>query len=149
MTSPADELRAAAETLRALATAASTDPQGRPTAHWDVRYRPGVLPGAPAQRDGSCALIATDSPTAVRLLHGGSIGTRGGQPSISPDHGRYAAAMDPTVGLALADLLTAVADNPDDPGVREGNARHVGCAPATCPAAAALAVARAINREQP
>lgn len=107
---PAEELTAAAEKLRALATAASTDSSGRPTAHWDVRYQPGVLPGAPPQRDRGCALIATDGGNDVRLLGGGSNGSRGSTPSIGPDHGRYAAAMDPGVGAALADWLDEVAE---------------------------------------
>ncbi|MFG3120888.1 hypothetical protein ACGFYT_28685 [Streptomyces sp. NPDC048208] len=50
--------------------------------------------------------------------------------------------------------MDAVADNPDDPGVPEGAARHIGCAPSTCPTTAALAVARAVlgsrdRQEQP
>lgn len=114
MTTAADELRAASARLRALAAAASTDKRGNPTAHWDVQYRPGVLPGTPEQLDQNCALIATDEGERPRrgfrrLLHGGSGGTRGTAPSVEPQHGRYIAAMDPTVGLALSDWLEATA----------------------------------------
>ncbi|MBZ6250536.1 hypothetical protein KVH27_19410 [Streptomyces olivaceus] len=143
---PADELRTAADTLRALATAAATDSDGNPTAHWAVRYRPGVTPGAPEQRDRPVTLVAVDLGTDEPLLHGGSSGShgRGSRPSIGPDHGRYAAAMDPAVGLALATLLEAVLSS-----TREASPAHEECAawcsPETCDLSAALAVARQIN----
>lgn len=135
---PADELRTAANKLRALATAASTDQKGRPTTHWAVRYRPGVTPGAPEQRDRPCALVATDDTghPARLLLHGGSSGPhgRGSRPAVEPQHGEYIAALDPTLGLTLADLLDDQADG-DDEGVINPWA---------------LAVARAVNgQEQP
>ncbi|WP_406227418.1 hypothetical protein [Streptomyces anthocyanicus] len=154
---PADELRTAADKIRTLATAASTDPHGRPTTHWSVRYRPGVHPDAPAERDQPCALIATDGPTEVRLLLGGAIGNRGGsRAAIYPDHGRYAAAMDPAVGLALADWLDQAARHYDagvqaaddvfrDPAGREA---FLTTGPGA-PSEQALAVARAINGTAP
>ncbi|SCD61665.1 hypothetical protein [Streptomyces sp. PpalLS-921] len=110
---PADELRAAARELRKLATAASTDQAGRPTSRWAVRYQPGVLPGAPPQTDRPCYLKAVDEADpdgrgARPLLHGNR-GSRGRPPSMDPQHAEYAAAMDPGVGLALADWLDAAA----------------------------------------
>ncbi|ROQ69201.1 hypothetical protein EDD93_3698 [Streptomyces sp. 840.1] len=109
MPQPADELRTAATLLRQLATAASTDQEGYPTTHWAVRYQPGVLPGDPPQTDRSCYLDAVDTADADgrggrRLLHG-SRGARTRPPSVDPQHGRYIAAMDPGVGLAVADWL--------------------------------------------
>ena len=146
MTTAADELRAASARLRELATAASTDKRGNPTAHWDVRYRPGILPGAPEQRDQNCALIATDEGErpgrgSRRLLHGGSGGTRGTAPSVEPQHGRYIAAMGPTLGLALAKLLDTAAKHYD------GGFLCCEHGPDSCSevVAPALAVARQIN----
>jgi hypothetical protein len=56
-----------------------------------------------------------------------------------------AVRLHPDVAAALGDLLVAVANDPDDPSLNEpGSARHGGCDRTTCPAAAALAVARAI-----
>jgi hypothetical protein len=55
----------------------------------------------------------------------------------------------PDVADALADLLVAVSNDPDDESLRQpGSARHGGCDRTTCPAAAALAAARVINGEQ-
>lgn len=103
-TSPAALLRAAADTLRALATAASTDERGGPTARWHFTER---------NSHGSGYLYAAnpDGPGA-RLIHGGSSGPhgRGTRPSMDARHGEYAAAVDPAVGLALADWLAAAAD---------------------------------------
>lgn len=109
---PADEIRAAAEKLRALATAASTDTDGTPTANWtaiDQGYDRSII------RSGRIFLTRGGSFQRPAYMH--------------TQHAAYAAAMDPTVGLALADLLTDLADG-DDEG--EINLR-------------ALAVARAIN----
>ncbi|MFJ2568906.1 hypothetical protein ACIOYT_00600 [Streptomyces halstedii] len=110
---PDDLLRAAAEKLHALATAASVDSSGRPTAQWAVRYQPGILPGAPPQTDRDCYLRAVDEADADgrgarSLLHGGG-GSRTRPPSVEPQHGRFIAAMDPGVGLALAAWLDRAA----------------------------------------
>jgi hypothetical protein len=60
-----------------------------------------------------------------------------------------AVRLHPDVVSALADLLAAVANDPDDPSLNEpGSARHGGCDRTTCPAAAALAAARVINGVQ-
>ncbi|MFJ2110570.1 hypothetical protein ACIOEX_01355 [Streptomyces sp. NPDC087850] len=112
VTTPADDLRAAAALLRDLADAASTDQSGRPTARWTVRYRPGSTPGSPPQTGRSCYLDAIDEADtegrgARPLLHGGGGGTRPRPPSVEPQHGRYIAAMHPAVGAALADWLNA------------------------------------------
>ena len=128
---PAEEITAAAEKLRRLATAASTDRRGRPTTHWAVRYQPGVLPGSPEQRDQPVRLVATDSGTDNHLLHGGPSGpgARGTGPRIGADQGRYIAAMGPDVGEKLARWLDAAAQD----------AREIG------PDPHALAMARTIN----
>lgn len=149
MTTPADELRTAAARLRTLATAASTDTKGHPTAHWAVRYRPGVTPGAPELRDRPCALVATDDTGPDGhprpLLHGGSSGPhgRGSRPAVEPRHGEYIAAMDPNVGLALADWLTTEAQT------WAGDEVHSRCSAQTCTLDAALAVARNLLGGQP
>ncbi|MFD5875666.1 hypothetical protein [Streptomyces sp. NPDC060322] len=144
-TSAADQLRAAAAQLRALATAASTDTDGRPTAHWAVRYQPGVTPGAAPLTDRNCYLDAIDEADpdgrgARRLLHGGG-GSRTRPPSVEPQHGRYIALMDPTLGLALAAWLESwVGVDLSEHGPMPEDAQH------------ALAVARQVlgtTTEQP
>ncbi|MEU4051308.1 hypothetical protein AB0F09_19175 [Streptomyces olivaceus] len=143
---PADEITTAADKIRALATAASTDSHGTPTVHWAIRYQPGVTPGAPDRRDQPAKLVAVGLDTAKPLLHGGSSGPhgRGSRPSIGPDHGRYIVAMQPAVGLALATLLEGVLSSS-----REASPAHEECtdwcSPETCDLSAALAVARQIN----
>ncbi|MEV7975384.1 hypothetical protein [Streptomyces sp. NPDC086519] len=98
MTSPADELRTAATRLRALATAASTDGRNKPTTRWHF-----------AKRDDRTGYLYAETPDgpAIKLLLGGSSGPygRGMHPGMRTQHGEYAAAMDPAVGLALADWL--------------------------------------------
>ena len=110
MTTAADELRTAAEKLRTLATAASTDRRGTPTLRWHFKERPGL---------GSGYLYAEnpDGPGA-RIIHGGSSGPhgRGLHPGMSPQHGEYVAAMDPTVGLAVADWLESAAEDAEHIG---------------------------------
>lgn len=135
MTAPADEITAAADKLRALATAASTGRKGEPTTTWAVRYHINEFTRQ-EERDHGCRLVATDTADenghgATQLFHGpsGGHGGRGPGPSMRPQHAAYIAAMDPTVGLALADLLDDQADG-DDEGVINPWA---------------LAVARAIN----
>ncbi|WP_405794082.1 hypothetical protein [Streptomyces sp. NBC_01506] len=101
-TSPADELRTAAATVRALATAASTATDGTPTAHWNTKE----------QRGGGARLYG-DYTTDGRgqrigwppLMHGT---TR--PPHMEPQHAAYAATMGPALGLALADWLDRMAD---------------------------------------
>ncbi|MGW5295505.1 hypothetical protein [Streptomyces bacillaris] len=110
---PDQTVRQAAATLAALADAAAEDRTGRPTAHWSVRYRPGVLPGAPPQHDKPCYLITTDTgPGGPHLIRSGSRGgpnSRATPPTLAPQHARYIAAMDPTTGRALARLLATLA----------------------------------------
>lgn len=119
MTTPADEITAAATRLRALATAAAND-SGSP--HWEAKR---LFPQYP----DSTATRLRANPGGP-LLHGGG----GIAPMVTGPVGDYIAAIDPTVGLALADLLDDQADG-DDEGVINPWA---------------LAMARAINTgEQP
>ncbi|MFD5906607.1 hypothetical protein ACFWHG_34615 [Streptomyces microflavus] len=122
---PAETVRQAAATLAALADAAAED-AGQPTARWSVRYQPGVLPGAPPQRDRPCYLVATDrnpGPAAPHLIRSGSRGgpnSRATRPTLAPQHAQYIAAMDPTTGLALARLLaTLSATDPTSPAMTD------------------------------
>lgn len=56
-----------------------------------------------------------------------------------------AVRVHPDVVEAMTVLLVAVANDPSDESLNEpGSARHGGCDRTVCPAAAALAVARAI-----
>ncbi|MBP8538578.1 hypothetical protein [Streptomyces sp. MK37H] len=102
--SPADEIRAAAENLRALATAASTatatpiERGGTPTTRWYFKER---------EKGHGYLYAANPDGPGTRLIH--STAGRGSYPSMRARHGEYAAAMDPTVGLALADLLDVIA----------------------------------------
>ncbi|WP_329592169.1 hypothetical protein OG195_27395 [Streptomyces sp. NBC_01362] len=109
-TTPADELRAAAEKLRALATAASTDTDGNPTAQWNAEPR---WPDAP---DGHWNLYGGYTSRDDGRRFGWPRLNRGGsqhrQAYMQPQHATYIAAMGPGVGLALADWLDAAA--PDD-----------------------------------
>ncbi|MGK5733197.1 hypothetical protein [Streptomyces sp. URMC 124] len=108
-------MRAAADKLRALAAAASVDGH-RSTATWSVRYCFTTATGEPQRRYG-CYLDAGPDGH-VPLLRGSSAGPhgRGIRPHLHFQHAEYIAAMDPTVGLALADLLHDLADG-DDQGV--------------------------------
>ncbi len=98
MSTAADELRAASARLRELATAASTDRYGRDTSTWTSHHV--------NERDARLF-----GPDRVRIIRGGSSGPhgRGVHPHLVPVHADYIAAMDPTVGLALADWLEATA----------------------------------------
>lgn len=115
---PTDEIRAAAEKLRTLATAASTDTDGTPTAHWSCspRWReeevrrptadmPHFLYGDYLTRDDGKVI------SWPKILRGG---TQQRPSQMDRAHAQYAAAMDPTVGLALADLLDDLADGDDE-----------------------------------
>lgn len=127
--SPVQELRNAAEQLRTLATTASTISSGRPTARWHFKQWPGLKSG----------YLYAENPdgAGVRITRDGS--------GMRTRHGEYAAAMDPTVGLALAHLLEGVASHAVETA-HEECAPY--CSPETCDVSAALAVARAINGEQ-
>ena len=123
---PADELRAAATKIRNLATAASTDNDGKPTANWNTK------PCWPEDDDGNRFLfgdhLTRDDDRTISwplLLRGGR---QHHQPYMHAQHAEYAAAMGPTVGLALADWLDSAARD----------AEHIG------PDPHALAVARAV-----
>ncbi|RLL66980.1 hypothetical protein [Streptomyces sp. Z26] len=129
---PAAEIRAAAETLRALATAASTATStplargGQPTTRWHF-----------AEHVSGSGYLYAENPSGrgVRLLRTLGAGGRGHRDpaSIRTRHGAYAAAMDPVVGLALAAALDEAAASIEQGAMAE----------------ALLDVARAINRSQP
>lgn len=130
MTTPADELRTAAAKLRALATAASTDSGPR----WTSKR------AFPDQPTSTASVLWADGTKPVigvsrgRYLHG----------PISD----YIAAMDPTVGLALAALLEGVLSSNQEASPAHEKCTSW-CSPDTCDLSAALAVARAINANQP
>ncbi|MGV9803900.1 hypothetical protein ACWDTP_38265 [Mycobacterium sp. NPDC003449] len=111
--SPADQIRAAAELLRALATAASTDPDGLPTARWHTEP---CWPDDDSTRFLYGDHLTRDDGRRISwpLLN------RGGSPQrpsyMHGQHAEYAAAMDPTVGLALADWLDAAAEDAEQVG---------------------------------
>jgi hypothetical protein len=110
---PGDELRARADELRTLAKGAPGN-----AARW--RYASG---------------LPSDS---VRTATGWEVAY-----GDTPGDLRYIAAVDPEVGLAVADLLEAVSYDPDldEPG----SERHDACDRTVCAPAAALAVARALR----
>ncbi|GGQ83572.1 hypothetical protein [Streptomyces flaveolus] len=148
---PADELRAAAEQLRTLATAASIDSDGVPTANWhheDRGRNRGHLYGDHLTRDdGRCI-------SWPHLLRGGSAQ----RPTyMHVQHAAYAAAMGPVVGLALADWLDQAARYYEagvqaaDDVFRDDPAEHeafLTTGPGA-PSEHALAVARQINGTTP
>lgn len=130
-TSPADELRTAAEKLRRLATAASIDNDGTPTAHWNSEI----------QGHGRSLLCGDYTTNGRKEQIGWPSLVRGGSFQrpvyMHAQHAEYAAAMGPTVGLALAawlESLTGIDINEHGPLPDEY--QH------------ALAVAHAINQEQ-
>jgi hypothetical protein len=113
-TTPAYELRQAAEKLRALATAASTDTDGTPTTTWSTE------PCWPNDPDGTSRLYGDyrtrDDGRRIAwppLLRGGSLQrpTR-----MHTQHADYIALMGPGVGLALADWLDTMARTANDEG---------------------------------
>lgn len=123
--SPADELRAAAQVLRTAADAAETASPGP----WAITSERVIRCGddqASIVADRSCADPGEDADLP------------------------YIALMHPGVGHALADLLEAVGDDPDDETLQDpGSDRHDHCDRTMCAPAAALAVARAITGSQP
>ncbi|MDJ1137906.1 hypothetical protein [Streptomyces iconiensis] len=134
---PADEIRTAAEKLRTLAAAASTNSDGTPTARWNTE------PVQSARDDDSRRFLYGDYLTRddgrriswPLLLRGGRLH----QPSyMHSQHAEYAAAMGPAVGAALAAWLESWTglDVREDAAMAE-DLRH------------ALTVARAINQQDP
>ncbi|MFF8645022.1 hypothetical protein [Streptomyces sp. NPDC015345] len=120
---PARELREAAQKLRTLALAASTATDGTPTANWNVKYK---------EFHTGHGLLCGDYITNGRgervgwpLLHRG--GSQYRPTYMAPQHAEYAAAVGPSVGLALAAWLTEASTTP------------------SCMSDSALALARAIN----
>ncbi|MFF5670289.1 hypothetical protein [Streptomyces hygroscopicus] len=113
-TSPADQIRAAAVLLRTLATAASTDTDGTPTAHWNTE------PCWPDDDDGSRFLYGDHLTRDDGRRISWPLLTRGGshqRPSyMHGQHAEYAAAMDPTVGLAIAAWLDSAAADAEQVG---------------------------------
>lgn len=109
---PAEELRAAADKLRTLATAASTDGHGRDISTWTSYHA--------STRDARL-----HGPDRVDIIRGGSSGPhgRGIRPHLHPPVADYIAAMQPGVGLALAAWLEAEAFQASRNG-RTVNARH-------------------------
>ncbi|MER7788572.1 hypothetical protein [Streptomyces sp. NPDC097640] len=101
-TSPADQIRAAAEKLRALATAAAKDsgsPDWIATRHF------------PDQPDATFTTLWTDSHTV--LMRGGG---RHRAPYVHAPVGDYIAAMGPTAGLAIAAWLDSAAEDAEQIG---------------------------------
>ncbi|MFL1903115.1 hypothetical protein ACJWDR_29020 [Streptomyces tauricus] len=98
MTSPAQELAAAAAKLRALADAARTDGHGRDISTWTSHHA--------STRDARL-----HGPDRVDIIRGGSSGPhgRGIRPHLHPPVADYIAAMQPNVGVALAQWLEAEA----------------------------------------
>lgn len=127
---PTDEIRTAADKLRALATAAA-DNSGSSNWHATRHF--------PDQPDST---FTTLWATGVRPLLGG--GGRGRVPYVHAPVGDYAAAMDPAVGLALATLLEGVLSSAHETAHEDCDSW---CSPETCDLAAALAVARALNKQ--
>lgn len=129
MTTPADELRAAAARLRALAADATPGP-------W-FAHRPEPRHWGDADHDAE--LVGGGKPLAVlNAEYNGAL------------NADYAAAMHPGVGKALADMLEAISYTPDDDSLEDPDSdRHDGCDTTVCAPAAALVVARLINQEQP
>ncbi|MEW2127079.1 hypothetical protein AB0891_25505 [Streptomyces sp. NPDC007259] len=119
MTTPADELLAAAALLRTHATAAHRSSP----APWTVTDEHGV-------RCADGMIIADRSETD--------------HPAERADL-PYIAAMNPVVGLTVAKWLEAVSYTPDDESLNNpGSDRHDGCSRDLCVPAAALAVARQV-----
>ncbi|MEU8469549.1 hypothetical protein AB0F30_16775 [Streptomyces sp. NPDC029006] len=130
MTTPADEMREAAQTIRKLITAL-------PAEHWGNR---------PWQAE-ECS--DTDDMTPCPCIVSQGEYREFDQPQIppiqyvadaeTPEFATYIAAMHPGVGTALADWLDAEA------ATWAGDEDHNRCTPQTCTSEAALAVARAIT----
>ncbi|MGW4222964.1 hypothetical protein ACWEG1_05855 [Streptomyces bauhiniae] len=137
---PADELRAAADKLRTLATAASTDTDGTPTVNWNTKRNHFV--GSDQQTYDHSRLYGDYIINGRGERAGWPLLLRGGGPRraayMHTQHAEYAAAMDPTVGLAVAVWLEAEA------ATWAGDEVHTQCTPALCTLDAALAVARAL-----
>ncbi|KAA6216435.1 hypothetical protein [Streptomyces filamentosus] len=139
--SPADELRTAATALRTAADALPTEYWGNRPWHAEECNDTDDMASCPCivaqgeyrdydQRQDPPVQYVADAET--------------------PEHAAYIALMHPGVGHALADLLEAVGDDPDDETLQDpGSDRHDHCDRTMCAPAAALAVARALIGSQP
>lgn len=142
MTTPAEELRAAAARLRALAADATPGPWRQHDTHLgQYGYTATVLSGKGNDTDLRAWLPSmSHEPWDERR-------------NVWSD-AAYIAAMHPGVGAALADWLETEArvDVEDQAALRaEGRSpeeEHRSCTVAMCTTEAALAVARLINPEQ-
>ncbi|MFE9003153.1 hypothetical protein ACFYOY_13570 [Streptomyces sp. NPDC007875] len=112
--SPAALLRAAAEKLHALATAASTDTDGTPTANWHTEPCWPDDPTLGHHLYGDHLTRDDGSTISWPLLN------RGGSPHrrsyMHGQHAEYAAAMNPAVGLAIAAWLDSAAEDAEQIG---------------------------------
>ena len=128
MTSPADELRAAADTLRSL----TTDATEGPWAHEDPNTRWG-------------------DDHDHQLIGGGKILATFNNNHNGPLNALYTAAMSPNVGTALADWLTREAELWDliETVKAEYGPQGLSVTTPLSTHAQALAVARAITGGQP
>jgi len=133
---PADELCTAAEQLRTLARAASTDGKGNPTAFWSIER--SVVEGPDGRQRDISRLYGgfTDSgaPWPSLLRGGDGSGGRAPSPHMYTPHAAYIAAMHPAVGTALAAWLEQTVRAVEDDQ--------------TAIPVEALAVARAINQQE-
>ncbi|MEU5608417.1 hypothetical protein AB0H03_06615 [Streptomyces sparsogenes] len=112
-TSPADQIRAAAEELRALAVAASASSDGTPTAHWNTEP---CWPDDDSTRFLRGDYLTRDDGRRIswpNLLRGGT-GAR--PPYMATQHAEYAATMGPAVGLAVAAWLDSAAEDAEQVG---------------------------------
>ena len=125
MTTPADELKTAAQKLRELATTASTNGRGKPTSTWHFAKQDN--------RDSGYLYAANPNGPGLRITPAG-----GSHPGMRTRHGEYAAAMDTTEGILLADWLASW-DGTDinEHATMPDDLRH------------ALLIARTINGGQP
>ena len=132
MITPADELRTAADKLRALATADGVSPAPWHT-EWDMQQY--ELRGAAATRypitEWSYAIVTTGPKVSEQRAE------------CDTANADYITAMHPGVGAALANWLDAEATGP------MAGLHNDRCMERGCTISAALAVARLINGSQP
>lgn len=124
-TTPAGELRAAADKLRTLAAQAAQPPW---TTSWQLQEY-AVMSADPAEHPVAewTYAVATREPQASEQ-----------RAECDTANADYIAVMHPGVGHALADWLDAEANT------WAGDEVHSRCTPQTCTSEAALAVARAV-----
>lgn len=121
---PGNELRAQADKLRTLCNAATPGP-------WTITK-------VPPYTDPLLMSRYEETPDNGDVLIAGSV-------DVDPSDQAVMQALHPGIGLALADLLEAVSNDPDDSALDDpGSDRHDACDRAVCAPAAALAVARAL-----